>query len=154
MLLKSGKRCPHTAKSNGMCGIHSRSLQKKRKVLDKLIAVGQIGTALSGVIKLVETVYPAVEHAVRSSGPFFRYIHFSSNYYHATRSDVLHSLKTFQNMEAKGETFDINRVVDIVFEGMTWEDPSKPFEAYRVQHALEQVQIEEQLRSHISEPSK
>lgn len=153
MLLKSGKRCPHAAKSNGMCGIHSRSLRTKRKFLDRLVAAGQIGTALSGVIKLVETVYPAVEHAVRSYGPFLQYIHFSYNYYHATRSDVLQSLKNFQSMEAKGEKFDISRVVDIIFDGMTWEDPSKPFEAYSIRHALEQEQIKEQLRSHLAEQS-
>jgi hypothetical protein len=150
MLLKSGKRCRNAAKSNGMCGIHSRSLRAKRELLDSLLKAGQVGSALSGLVKIVETVYPYAEHVVKHFGLLLGHLKFSATYRHATRSDVLRYLKDFQSMECKGEAFDASRVVGIVFEGMTWTDPTKPFEAYGVARALEEEMLKEQLRSYLS----
>jgi hypothetical protein len=135
MVLKNGKRCRYRAKEGHFCCVHKKLLEKKRTVLQKLVAAGSVASAAAALIRLVETVAPLLAKAEPFvKGLFTEHVHFC-------RSDVSPVAEDDRNsrvrrhlswlskpsdliraIEISRTTLELDVLVEVVFVLLAWEE--------------------------------
>lgn len=66
MTLHSGERCQYPARTNGLCGVHRRGLEKRKKTIDNLIRFGALAEALRLLYEIAEAAAPYVVEFVKT----------------------------------------------------------------------------------------